>query len=184
MRYDTETESQTPSRQESETPQRDAPEAGSDFSEAQQPVNWFLLAADEAYAEWHDLDQWVKKVLRDSYGLPPTILPPYWHRHGELIWELSALHLLWRASYDSEAPPSAPTTWHREFVEARNRLREWVSLCGTRLDRDRPTRRTVWPGEPPIAPAPERVIADRDEDFEQFVLDDIAKRRQIEHRMA
>lgn len=160
------------------------PESGSDFADVRRPVNWFLLTADEAYAEWYDLDRWVKVVLRDTYGLPPSMLPPFWHRHDELIWELSALHLYWRSSFDSDAPPSAPTMWHRELAEGRNRLREWVSLSGTRLDRDRPTRQTAWPGEPPIAPVPERAIANRDEDFHHFVQEDIASRRQIEQRVA
>lgn len=159
-------------------------EVGSDLAEMLRPVNWFLLTADEASAEWHDLDQWIKKVLRDTYGLPPSILPPFWHRHDELIWELSALHLYWRSSFDSEAPPSAPTMWHRELGEAKTRLREWVSLSGTRLDRDRPTRRTAWPGETPIAPEPECAIADRDEDFARFVLNDITTRRRLERQIA
>jgi hypothetical protein len=157
-------------------------DVGGDFAEALRPVNWNLLTADEASAEWHDLDTWVN-WLRNTYGLPPTILPPFWHRHDELIWELSALHLHWRASYDSEAPPSAPCAWHRDFAEARSRLREWVSLCGTRLDRDRPTRRTAWPGEPPTTAQPEREIANRDEDFELFVLEDIAARPRLQHRV-
>lgn len=160
---------------------RDSFDAGTDF-DALQPVNWFLLTADEAHAEWYDLDRWVKDVLRDTYGLPPSILPPFWHRHDELIWELSALHLYWRSSYASDAPPSAPCSWHRELAETRARLREWVALSGTRLDRDRPTRHTTWPGEPVITPAPEHDIADRDEDFSKFVDDDITTRRRIEER--
>lgn len=158
-------------------------DAGSDLADILRPVNWFILTADEAYAEWYDLDRWVKVVLRDTYGLPPSILPPFWHRHDELIWELSALHLSWRSSYDSDAPPSAPSMWHRELAEARNRLREWASLSGTRIDRDRPTRQTVWPGEAPIPPAEERQIDNRDEDFHLFVQEDINSRRRVEKRL-
>jgi hypothetical protein len=73
--------------------------------------------------------------------------------------------------------------WHRDFAEARSRLREWVSLCGTRLDRDRPTRQTAWPGEPPITAEPEREIANRDEDFDLFVLEDIAARRRLQRHV-
>ena len=73
--------------------------------------------------------------------------------------------------------------WHRDFAEARNRLREWVALCDTRLDRDRPTRQAAWPGEPPITAGPEREIANRNEDFELFVLDDIAARRRLQRRV-
>ena len=41
----------------------------------------------------------------------------------------------------------APLGWHRDFADARQRLRDWVAASGTRLDRDRPTRQTAWPGE-------------------------------------
>jgi hypothetical protein len=71
------------------------------------PINWNLLAADEAMAEWTDLDAWVDR-LRLTYGLPPTVIPPYWHRHDELVWELSALHTHWLNAYDSEGSPSGP----------------------------------------------------------------------------
>lgn len=154
-----------------------------DDDEPQRPINWFLLTANEAYAQWHALDQWVKRLLRDSYGLPPTVVPPFWYRHDELVWELSALHQHWLNSYDPEGSPSGPSGWHRDFTDARNRLREWVATSGTRLDRDRPTRRTTWPGEAPAQSAAECVIADRDADFVQFVLDDVTARRRIEERV-
>lgn len=129
-----------------------------------------------------DLDYWVD-WLRRSFGLPPTVVPPYWHRHDELIWELSALHTHWLNAYDAEGTPSGPIGWMRDFAEARSRLREWVSLSGTRLDRDRPTRQTAWPGEDPIEPRPEVEIVHRKADFYQFVFDDVAARRRIEEQV-
>lgn len=146
------------------------------------PVNWNLLTAAEAAAEWLDLDAWVD-WLRHTYGLPPTIVPPLWHRHDELVWELSALHIAWLAAYDPEGHPSGPLSWHREFTEARHRLREWVSTCGTRLERDRPTRHTAWPGDPTPPTYPENQITDRRADFLEFVHDDIATRRHIEDQV-
>lgn len=146
------------------------------------PVNWNLLTADEAMAEWTDLDAWVD-WLRLSYGLPPSVVPPYWHRHGELVWELSALHTHWLNAYDSEGTPSGPIGWHRDFAEARNRLREWVSTAGCRLDRDRPTRQTTWPGETPRESGGEVEILDRYADFLLFVHEDVAARRRIEERV-
>jgi hypothetical protein len=156
--------------------------ADTEYDELLRPINWNLLQGDEAEAEWLDLNAWVN-WLRATYGLPPTVIPPYWHRHDELVWELSALHLHWLNSYESEGSPSGPIAWHRDFADARSRLREWVSSSGTRLDRDRATRQTAWPGEPPIQPSPEVVIEDRDADFVQFVLDDVAARRHIEERV-
>ena len=46
-------------------------------------------------------------------------MPPYWHRHTELLWELSALHLHWLCAYDPEQTGSAPLGWHRDFADAR-----------------------------------------------------------------
>lgn len=154
--------------------------AGSD-EEPPRPVNWNLLTADQAEAEWLDLNAWVN-WLRATYGLPPTVVPPYWHRHDELVWELSALHTHWLNAYDQEGSPSAPLAWHRDFADARNRLREWVSTSGTKLDRDRPTRLTTWPGELPAESGREIEIEDRDADFVAYVIEDVAARRRIEER--
>ena len=111
------------------------------------------------------------------------MIPPFWHRHDELIWELSALHLHWLNSYDPDGSPSAPIMWHRDFADARQRLREWVATCGTRLDHDRPTRQTTWPGEDTQPAGAEVVIEDRGADFIEFVVEDVAARRRIEERV-
>jgi hypothetical protein len=143
------------------------------------PINWNLLDGDQAEIEWHDLDQWVK-WLKSTFGLPPNIVPPHWHRHDELVWELSALHCHWLSCYHESASPSAPIGWMREFSDARYRLRDWVSICGTRLDRDRPTRQTSWPGETPVAAGGEVEIRNRDKDFADFVRSDVLRRRRIQ----
>lgn len=143
-------------------------------------INWRTLLPDDAAEQWYLLDEWVT-WLRLEYGLPPTIVPPLWHRHPELVWELSALHLLWLSCFSLGALAQAPVTFHRYFAEARTRLREWVATCGTRLDRDRPTRRTTWPGEAPAPMPPEHDITDRQADFDAFVADDVARRAQDLH---
>lgn len=143
------------------------------------PINWNLLDAAEADREWHDLDQWVK-WLKSTFGLAPNIVPPYWHRHDELVWELSALHTHWLSCYHDSSSPSAPIGWMREFTDARYRLRDWVSTCGTRLDRDRPTRLTTWPGEQPAQNGGEVEMRNRDADFEAYVKTDVVRRRRIE----
>lgn len=138
-------------------------------------VDWTSLDAETAAREWRDLDLWVT-WLKSTFGLPPSIVPPQWHRHDELIWELSALHTHWLSCYHESASPSAPMTWMRDFAEARNRLRDWVSICGTRLDRDRPTRQTTWPSEPDTTAAGEAPVIDRRRDFEDFVREDLRHR--------
>ncbi|WP_313540070.1 hypothetical protein [Leifsonia aquatica] len=147
------------------------------------PINWNLLTADEAETEWLELNAWIN-WLRRTYGLPASVVPPLWHRHWELVWELSALHLHWLCAYDPEQNGSAPFGWHRDFADARNRLHDWVATAGTRLDRDRPTRQTVWPGEEPIEAEGETAIANRDEDFVAFVIADVARRREAEDAFA
>ena len=52
-----------------------------------------------------------------------------------------------------------------------------MSASGTRLDRDRPTRQTTWPGEEQAPPVEDVVIEDRVEEFVEFVLAEVNKRR-------
>ena len=66
----------------------------------------------------------------------------------------------------SHPPPSG---WLADFHTARRRPAN-ATASGTRLDRDRPTRITTWPGEDP-ADAPEDIrIGHRDRDFIAFLL--------------
>ena len=148
-------------------------------AEAPHPINWNLLTAEEAEIAWIDLNRWVN-WLRNTYGLPASIVPPFWYRHPELVWELSSLHLHWLCAYDPDQHGSAPLGWHRDFEDARQRLHDWVSSSGTRLDRDRPTRKTTWPGEESTELVADVVIADRDNDFVQFIVDDVTDRREAE----
>jgi hypothetical protein len=146
---------------------------------APHPVNWRVLTAEDAEYEWLALNEWVD-WLRHEFGLPASIIPPYWHRHPELVWELSALHLHWLGAYDPAQHASAPIGWLADFHAAQQRLREWVALSGTRLDRDRPTRQTIWPGEQVTSPAPETTIVNRDEEFVAFVIADVNRRAEAE----
>ena len=155
------------------------PDEGHLLAEPPHPINWNLLTADDAQQEWWALNNWVN-WLRHTYGLPVTIIPPYWHRHPELVWELSALHLHWLCTYDPEQNGSAPIGWHADFAATQERLREWVAAAGTKLDTDRPTRQTVWPGEEAGTPPEERSTENREKDFEEFVAADVAGRQKAE----
>lgn len=143
------------------------------------PVNWNLLSAHDLEQERLELNRWVD-WLRHTYGLPASVIPPFWHHHPELVWELSALHLHWLCAYDPDQNGSAPLGWHRDFADARQRLRDWVATSGTRLDRDRPTRQTSWPGEDPASAVEDIVITDRDAEFVQFVQDQVRQRQEAE----
>lgn len=154
-------------------------ETAGDEADVPHPVNWRTLSAEDAEYEWLALNEWVD-WLRREFGLPASIIPPAWHRHPELVWELSALHLHWLGAYDPAQHASAPIGWLADFHAAQTRLREWVALSGTRLDRDRPTRQTIWPGEQATTPVPETTIVNRDEDFVAFVIADVNRRAQAE----
>lgn len=160
-------------------PSDDPFEDFADVVEPPHPINWNLLAAQDLETELLELNRWVN-WLRRTYGLPASIIPPNWHRHPELLWELSALHLHWLCAFDPDQVGSAALGWHRDFADARARLRDWVATSGTRLDRDRPTRQTPWPGEPSATATVETAISNRDEDFVQYVLDEVSLRRDAE----
>lgn len=163
-----------------DAPDVDPPAADSadDRPEAPRPINWNHLSPDEAATAWADLNAWVD-WLRHTYGLPATIVPPYWHRHPELVWELSALHLHWLGAYHPDQHASAPIGWHHDFTDARHRLRDWVAQSGTRLDSDRPLRPTLWPGETPAPTENVPPNANRDEDFVRHVIDDVNRRAAV-----
>lgn len=155
-------------------PEEITAEAG-DETDVPHPVNWRTLTAEDAEYEWLALNEWVD-WLRHAFGLPASVIPPYWHHHPELVWELSALHLHWLGAYDPAQHASAPIGWMVDFNAAQTRLRGWVALSGTRLDRDRPTRQTTWPGEDSEPAAAETPITHRDEDFVAFVITDVNRR--------
>jgi len=149
------------------------------LGEVPHPANWRTLSAEDAEAEWLELNEWVD-WLRTEYALPATVIPPYWHRHPELVWELSALHTHWKGSYDPQASAGAAAAWHLDFRMGRERLREWIALSGTKLDQDRPSRQTVWPGDDPAEEPTETPSANRRKDFVTFVMADVRRRAREE----
>lgn len=144
------------------------------------PINWRTLPPADLEQELLDLNAWVD-WLRHTYGLPAQVVPPMWHRHPELLWELSALRQHWLFCFDPQAKGNQALAWHYDFAIARERLRDWLTISGTRLDRDRPTRITAWPGgeaedwTPPDTT--ERPVTNRTEDFLAFVEEQIVARR-------
>ena len=142
-------------------------------------INWCALSPDDLEDELLSLNEWVD-WLRHAYGLPPQIIPPMWHRHWELIWELSALKQHWEICYDQQAKGNMGVVWHNDFAIARERLRDWVSISGTRLDRDRATRVTAWPGGEAEGWSPpdtaEHPVTARSEDFVTFLTEAVHAR--------
>ncbi len=144
------------------------------------PINWRTLPPDDLEHELLDLNSWVD-WLRHTYGLPAQVVPPMWHRHPELLWELSALRQHWLFCFDPQSKGNQALAWHHDFAIARERLRDWVTISGTRLDRDRATRITPWPGgetedwtEPNTL---ERPVTERTNDFLTFVEEQVTGRQ-------
>ncbi|TFB69157.1 hypothetical protein E3N85_03855 [Cryobacterium sp. Hz9] len=54
-----------------------------------------------------------------------------------------------RAAWAAPWPDQHGSAPSGGFADARH-LRGWVAASGTRLERDRPTRQTAWPGAPPV----------------------------------
>lgn len=143
------------------------------------PINWRTLPPGDVAHELLELNAWVD-WLRHTYGLPAQVIPPMWHRHPELLWELSALRQHWLFCFDPQAKGNQALAWHHDFAMARERLRDWVMISGTRLDRDRPTRITAWPGgeaegweEPDTT---EQTVTERTKDFLAFIDEQVAAR--------
>jgi hypothetical protein len=149
------------------------------LSTTPRPINWRTLPPGDLERELLELNEWVD-WLRHTYGLPAQMIPPMWHRHPELLWELSALRQHWLFCFDPAAKGNQALAWHHDFTVARERLRDWVTISGTRLDRDRPTPVTAWPGgeaEGWVAPeSTEKRVTERTKDFVAFVEEQIKAR--------
>lgn len=125
---------------------------------------WSALGPLSAETLWQRLDRWVG-WLRGRYPLAEQ-LPGCWWRHSELVEELTALHVAWRAAYsDPTASLTAPIEWHQHYLPTfLSRVRGWGVHC-TDAHRDRPV--TLYSGAGTDDPAA----------FEQHVADDVQQRR-------
>jgi hypothetical protein len=76
---------------------------------------WRNLSSEEQTELWQQLSDWVN-WLRGRYPLART-LPACWADHPEVVEELTALWLAWRAAYEaSDAIPTAPVDWHDRWL--------------------------------------------------------------------
>jgi len=99
--------------------------------------SWRDLGPLGARVLWDRLAAWVG-WLRGRYPLAEQI-PPCWWRHPELVEELTALWLAWRAAYsDPAAVMTMPAEWHDRWLPgALHRVKAWGVHCGAE-HRDRP----------------------------------------------
>ena len=128
--------------------------------------NWRTLHGHGAEILWRDVNDWVG-WLRHRYPVAQQV-PPCWWRHTELIEELTALYLAWRAAYtDANANLTAPADFHHHYLPAAiERVTGWGVHCS---DQHRDRASTVYaatpdPGDVPPEPGadvPPSMRADR-----------------------
>ena len=125
----------------------DATGGGELYREPPRPINWNRLTADEPKPPGRSSTPGSTGSAR-TYGLPAAVIPAAWHRHPELVWELSRC----TCTGSGLRPRTARLRTHRLAPRLRRRaerLRDWVASCGTNLERTAPPARPIWPGEPP-----------------------------------
>ncbi|MDR1426730.1 MAG: hypothetical protein LBJ08_03095 [Bifidobacteriaceae bacterium] len=148
------------------------------------PIIWAELSSDELEHQWLTLNAWVED-LRHTFQFPAAVIPPFWHRHQLLVEHLSALRTHWQAAYHPEQGGSGPFGWLRDLDEWKTRMREAVSMLGTRIDQDRTHRLAPWPGEPEPEPEdslPPVNLDNRYEDLVAIIMWHVARvRRQEDH---
>lgn len=101
------------------------------------PVCWATLTEIENEDALEELADWVNWVV-DRYALDHRTIPPCWDEHGALVEELSALRVAWLAAFGITGRPEAPLDWQNNFAVARQRLSDWASRTGCRVDEHRP----------------------------------------------
>jgi hypothetical protein len=90
---------------------------------------WRTLTSRAADNLWALLGDWVA-WLRSRYPLAGKV-PACWAQHPELVEELTALHLAWRAAYtDPNAVPTAAADWHAHYLPGvLERIPGWGVHC-------------------------------------------------------
>lgn len=92
------------------------------------PVDWRHLSSDESRAAWTALRTWVE-WFTVRYGVPISVVPACWWKHGALVEELSALHNFHQASFDKNDSGYGPLEWHERLAQAQPRLQRAGSGC-------------------------------------------------------
>ncbi|MGX5771760.1 hypothetical protein ACWKWN_13500 [Microbacterium trichothecenolyticum] len=101
------------------------------------PVDWRNLSGEDAQNAWEELRKWVE-WFTVRYNVPVSIVPACWWRHGALVEELSALHILHKAAFDPADTGFGPIGWHERLAAAQPRLRQAGAGCSSSHNEHRP----------------------------------------------
>ena len=124
-------------------------------NEARSPIHWPSLGPLDAEREWPQLRAWVDEMRARYRGLDSYVVPACWFEHASLVVALQALRDHERVAYDHGSPGSSGTDWHRAYRDVTAMLRQFTAdlRCGH---------------------GPEYADGEL---FEEFVANDIARRR-------
>jgi len=108
-----------------------------------QVINWRTLTNAEARAAWKELRAWVE-WFTVRYRISESVVPACWYKHGQLVEELSALHIAHTAAFDPSDAGFGPIGWHERLSIALPRLtRAYAGGCSRGHD---PLKPRSWTG--------------------------------------
>lgn len=86
-------------------------------------ISWRELVDADARAAWTELRAWVE-WFTVRYHVSESVVPVCWYKHGDLVEELSALHIAHEAAFDESDAGFGPIGWHERLNLAMPRLRQ------------------------------------------------------------
>lgn len=101
------------------------------------PVDWRQLAGEDARTAWAALREWIE-WFTVRYNVPISVIPNCWWKHGALVEELSALHVMHQASYDPNDTGYGPIGWHERLAQSHTRLQRAGAGCTGRHNELKP----------------------------------------------
>jgi hypothetical protein len=103
-----------------------------------QVINWRTLKKADAPAAWNELRSWVE-WFTVRYRISESVVPVCWYKHGQLVEELSALHIAHAAAFDSADAGFGPIGWHERLSLSLPRLsRAYAGGCSRGHDPFKP----------------------------------------------
>jgi hypothetical protein len=125
--------------------------------EANAPVNWPALTAEQARAQWPILAGWIAEVLVPWYEITRDELPDCWALHRPALVELSWLRSAHVQAYLRSSAPSVAGEWHLRWRPAViERLSKVIDrhLCrpGEHLVSEDQSQRQTPPPPSPVRP--------------------------------
>lgn len=85
-------------------------------------VNWRTLNDADARVAWIELRSWIE-WFTVRYEISESVVPACWFKHGDLVEELSALHIAHTVAFDASDAGFGPIGWHERLSIAIPRLR-------------------------------------------------------------